>query len=84
QATDRAYRIGQKRDVYVYCPLTTAKDFKSFDVKMDELLRTKRSLAGDMLTGAGSLSDIEFDIREIVPDADRTLKNDPITMDVVE
>lgn len=84
QATDRAYRIGQKRDVYVYCPLTTAKDFKSFDVKMDELLRTKRSLAGDMLTGAGSLADIEFDIREIVPDVDRTLRNDPITMDVIE
>jgi len=39
QATDRAYRIGQTRDVHVHCPLTTAQDFKTFDVKFDELLR---------------------------------------------
>ena len=84
QATDRAYRMGQKRDVYVYCPLTTASDFKTFDVKMDELLRRKRELAGDMLVGAGALSDFEFDIREIVPDADRTLRNDPVTIDLIE
>ncbi len=38
QATDRAYRIGQTRDVHVCCPLTVADDFKTFDVKLDELL----------------------------------------------
>ena len=42
QATDRAYRIGQTRDVYVYCPLTVAADFKTFDVKLDELLTPQK------------------------------------------
>jgi hypothetical protein len=84
QATDRAYRIGQTKDVHVYCPLTVADDFKTFDVKLDELLRRKRSLAGDMLQGAGMVSGAEFDLREIVPDADTTLRNEPITVDHLE
>lgn len=85
QATDRAYRIGQKKDVHVYCPLSTASDFKTFDVKLDELLELKRSLAGDMLRGAGSLSNLDIDLREIVPEAFRTPKNDrPVTMNDVE
>lgn len=45
QATDRAYRIGQKRDVYVYYPMAVSKDFKSFDTTLDELLSRKTSLA---------------------------------------
>ncbi|MEZ0219119.1 MAG: SNF2-related protein [Tardiphaga sp.] len=84
QATDRAYRIGQKKDVTVYCPLTVAPDFKTFDVKLDELLEKKRSLAGDMLEGAGAVSLADFDLRDIAPDAEKTLRNDPITLDLVE
>lgn len=45
QATDRAYRIGQSKDVYVYYPMATCKNFKSFDVTLDELLSRKTSLA---------------------------------------
>src|SRR5207244_11430884 len=45
QATDRAYRIGQERDVYVYYPVVRADDFSTFDVKLDELLSKKRVLA---------------------------------------
>lgn len=45
QATDRAYRIGQEKDVYVYYPMAVCKDFKSFDVTLDELLSRKTSLA---------------------------------------
>lgn len=45
QATDRAYRIGQSKDVYVYYPMATSKDFKSFDETLDELLSRKTSLA---------------------------------------
>ncbi|MDQ8698160.1 SNF2-related protein [Hyphomicrobium sp. LHD-15] len=84
QATDRAYRIGQKKDVTVYCPLTRASDFKTFDVKLDELLELKRELAGDMLEGAGAVSLADFDLRDIAPDAERTLRNDPVTLDLVE
>lgn len=84
QATDRAYRIGQKKDVTVYCPLTDAPDFKTFDVKLDELLEIKRSLAGDMLEGVGAVSLADFNLRDIAPDGERTLRNDPVTLDLVE
>jgi len=45
QATDRAYRIGQTKDVYVYYPMAVSNDFKSFDETLDELLSRKTSLA---------------------------------------
>lgn len=45
QATDRAYRIGQEKDVFVYYPMAVSKDFKSFDETLDELLLRKTSLA---------------------------------------
>lgn len=49
QATDRAYRIGQNKDVYVYLPQAIAPDFKSFDLILDELLERKRQLANASL-----------------------------------
>ena len=60
QATDRAYRIGQVRDVYVYYPVITA-GFLTFDMKLDKLLDWKRGLSGDMLNGCGDLSASNFD-----------------------
>ena len=45
QATDRAYRIGQTKDVYVYYPMAVSPDFKSFDETLDDLLNRKTSLA---------------------------------------
>ena len=45
QATDRAYRIGQTKDVYVYYPMAVCPKFKSFDETLDELLGRKTSLA---------------------------------------
>ncbi len=44
QATDRVYRIGQRRDVHVYFPIATHPDIDSFDVNLDNLLRSKTSL----------------------------------------
>lgn len=61
QATDRAYRIGQTKDVHVYYPTVAADDFVTFDVKLDQLLTKKRELAGDMLNGSGDISGAEFD-----------------------
>lgn len=50
QATDRAYRIGQDKEVFVYYPTISAgKDFETFEVKLDKLLSSKRALADDML-----------------------------------
>lgn len=49
QATDRAYRIGQEKDVYVYYPMATSKEFKSFDETLDELLSRKTSLANSTI-----------------------------------
>ncbi len=49
QATDRAFRIGQQRDVYVYCPTIVADDFHTFEVRLDQLLRRKAGLAGATL-----------------------------------
>jgi len=48
QATDRAYRIGQERDVFVYCP-TLVADFSTFEVRLDELLKKKAGLADAMM-----------------------------------
>jgi len=54
QATDRAYRIGQQKDVFVYYPMAifpeemkdeNGKRLKSFDEILDTLLNNKKSLA---------------------------------------
>ena len=58
QATDRAYRIGQTRDVTVYYPMAVFPDSfqnengerqKSFDEIIDVLLSRKKSLASSTL-----------------------------------
>ena len=70
QATDRAYRIGQKKDVYVYYPVVCADDFMTFDVKLDLLLAYKRELAEDMLNGAGDVNPGDFNLADVIPTAD--------------
>ena len=45
QATDRAYRIGQTKDVYVYYPMAISQKFRTFDVNLDDLLSRKTTLA---------------------------------------
>ena len=69
QATDRAYRIGQEKEVHVYYPIIyaglpeklaphlqiTESPFKTFDVKLDELLKWKEDLSEDMLNGSGDV-----------------------------
>ena len=54
QATDRAYRIGQTRNVKVYCPTIIANDFVTFEENLDKLMSFKSDLAGDILDGVGS------------------------------
>ena len=56
QATDRAYRIGQDKEVFVYYPSIAANDFDTFEIKLDQLLSSKRALADDMLKPSTDLS----------------------------
>ncbi len=56
QATDRAYRIGQDKEVFVYYPSIAANDFDTFEIKLDRLLSSKRALADDMLQPSRELS----------------------------
>ena len=62
QATDRVYRIGQKRDVHVYYPIAMHPDIKSFDVCLNELLENKRRLSRNTLLPVvesdGTVSDL--------------------------
>lgn len=49
QATDRVYRIGQEKEVYVYLPIAQYEGGDSFDVKLDQLLQYKRSLSQSVI-----------------------------------
>lgn len=49
QATDRVYRIGQKKEVHVYLPIAQYEGGDSFDVKLDQLLQYKRSLSQSVI-----------------------------------
>lgn len=51
QATDRAYRIGQTREVRVYYPISVdpLRQFETFDEKLDALLRRRHGLAAEFL-----------------------------------
>lgn len=52
QCTDRVYRIGQERDVYVYRMVANdpAGKFLTFDERLDELLDQRRTAAESFLT----------------------------------
>jgi SNF2 family DNA or RNA helicase len=60
QATDRAYRIGQQKNVYVYYPTVISSGFQTFEEKLDTLLENKRKLASDMLNGTGDIDISEW------------------------
>jgi hypothetical protein len=82
QATDRAYRIGQEKSVYVYYPVVHAEDFTTFDVKLDQLLTFKRKLAEDMLNGAGDVAPGDFVMTDVIPDGETAGIDERITLDM--
>ncbi|WP_271629583.1 DEAD/DEAH box helicase [Caldicellulosiruptor sp. DIB 104C] len=51
QATDRVYRIGQQKDVYVYYLITTAPDLvkKTIDEHIHDLLQAKKELFKEVI-----------------------------------
>lgn len=60
QATDRAYRIGQTKDVHVYYPTVNSHSYSTFEKKLDGLLANKRALAVNMLNGYEEIKAIEL------------------------
>jgi hypothetical protein len=50
QATDRAFRIGQTKDVHVYLPMLEhpTRDITTFDTGLDRLISQKKRLAGSL------------------------------------
>jgi HJR/Mrr/RecB family endonuclease len=82
QATDRAYRIGQKKDVYVYYPVVCAQDFQTFDVTLDLLLAYKRNLAEDMLNGSGDVNPGDFSLSDVMPAADAEDIDQRVSLDM--
>ena len=61
QCNDRAYRIGQTRDVTIHLPQAEHPAFgnASFDIRLDELLERKRALSRHMLAPPESDGDID-------------------------
>lgn len=56
QATDRAYRIGQDKDVHVYYPMAVHEGMITFDQTLDELLKRKTNLAEATLYPSGQIN----------------------------
>lgn len=50
QATDRVYRIGQKKDVNIYVPILLHPTHASFDLNLNVLLQNKIDLQGAVVT----------------------------------
>ncbi|HIL03914.1 MAG TPA: helicase, partial [Candidatus Thioglobus autotrophicus] len=50
QATDRVYRIGQKKDVNIYIPVLLHPNMESFDVNLHRLLSKKTLLKDAVIT----------------------------------
>ncbi|NBB96530.1 MAG: ATP-dependent helicase [Planctomycetes bacterium] len=62
QATDRAFRIGQQRNVQVHKFVTTG----TVEERIDEMLAAKQELADDILTGGKELNVTEMSDEDIL------------------
>jgi SNF2 family DNA or RNA helicase len=59
QANDRAYRIGQKKDVSIYYPISKHPRLESFDIKLDKLL-SRKTFTKDALVTYPKMSEKEL------------------------
>ena len=73
QATDRAYRIGQNKDVVVYLPILTDPTGRislTFDERLDALMERKYSLARDFLRPISPEDELEGELhRDLMREA---------------
>jgi hypothetical protein len=87
QATDRAYRIGQTRDVYVYYPVARDPhgEFQTFDEKLDALITRRRRLAADFLAPVPGEDKLQHELLEdVLNDTKGTGEGRPITAEYVQ
>lgn len=90
QATDRAYRIGQEKDVIVYCPtiVDTADNlYTTFEQRLDQLLKQKSELATTTIDGDdlsqmlnGTTGDVGF--TEFMVSTGPTTQNTPRILNI--
>jgi SNF2 family DNA or RNA helicase len=68
QCNDRAFRIGQSKDVTIHLPLAIHPRHKdgSFDQRLHDLLERKRNLSRDMLAPPTSERDVDSLFAEVV------------------
>lgn len=69
QATDRAYRIGQKRPVHVYLPIMVHPHRTSVEEHLDRLLKQKESLAADVVVPTEELT-VEVEMQKSIFEED--------------
>jgi superfamily II DNA or RNA helicase len=62
QATDRAFRIGQKRNVLVHKFVCTG----TVEDKIDQMIESKKKLAGNFLEGGGEINLTEMNDKELL------------------
>jgi SNF2 family DNA or RNA helicase len=62
QATDRAFRIGQKRNVLVHKFVCRG----TIEERIDEMIESKRRMADEMLSGGGEINLTELDDRSLL------------------
>jgi non-specific serine/threonine protein kinase len=62
QATDRAFRIGQNKNVLVHKCVTRG----TMEERIDDLLKEKRNLAADMLDSSGEFNIVNLDNRALL------------------
>jgi non-specific serine/threonine protein kinase len=62
QATDRAFRIGQKRNVLVHKFVCRG----TIEERIDQLIESKRQMAEDFLAGGGELNLTEMNDQELL------------------
>jgi non-specific serine/threonine protein kinase len=62
QATDRAYRIGQKKNVLIHKCVTRG----TLEERIDNLLQDKRNLASDVLSDSGEFNVLNMDNRALL------------------
>jgi SNF2 family DNA or RNA helicase len=65
QASDRVYRIGQKKDVNIYIPILEHPEKVSFDRNLDQLLQHKIDLKDAVVT-PGDIKAEDFDMENLL------------------
>ena len=84
QASDRVYRIGQKRDVHIYLPQAMHPEYQTFDVILHELLERKRSLSQGTLFPTEQAEVTPRQIFEKMMPYKSNNQNPPLTIDDVD